>query len=136
MKAAGVKKIRLRATYNFSGLSEQEVLRKTDNEAKYQKFNAKFLNKAAPRPARAENIFSQLQIDLAGIRNQLTEDKNKVYQYIFSLMNVLNRFHGLIHLERKFPRHVKPHLEKLFIEDGPSKGLQSNRGKEYKIEVK
>ena len=81
MKAAGVKKIRLRATYNFSGLSEQEVLRKTDNEAKYQKFNAKFLNKAAPRPARAENILSQLQIDL---RNQLIEDKNKVYQYIFS----------------------------------------------------
>ena len=73
--------IRLRTTYNFSGLSEPEVYGKTDNEAKYQKFNAKFLNKAAPRPARAENILSQLQIDL---RNQLIEDKNKVYQYIFS----------------------------------------------------
>ena len=48
-------------------------------DAKYRKFNTKFLNKAAPRPVRVENVFSQLQIDLVDVGNQLTEYENKVY---------------------------------------------------------
>ena len=48
-------------------------------EAKYRKFNANFLSKAAPRPVRVENVFSQLQIDLVDMRNQLAEYENKVY---------------------------------------------------------
>ena len=126
-KAAGVKKIILIAAHSFSGLSERNILGITNNEAKYRKFNAKFMNKAAPRPVRAENVFSQLQIDLVDMRNQLIESENKVYQYILLIMDVFSRFHWLIPLERKFPRH--------FIEHGP-KCLQSDRGKEFKKEVK
>ena len=48
-------------------------------EAKYRKFNAKFLNKAALRPVRFQNVNSQLQIDLVDMRNQLVEYENKVY---------------------------------------------------------
>ena len=124
-KAAGVKKIRLRAAHSFSGLSERNILGIT----KYRKFNAKFMSKAAPRPVRAENVFSQLQIDLVDTRNQLIEHENKVYQYILSIMDVFSRFHWLIPLERKFPRHIKPHLKKHFIEHGPPKRLQSDVGK-------
>ena len=51
-------------------------------------------------------------------------------------MGVLSRLHWLIPVEPKFLRHVKPHLEKLFIEHGPLKHLQSDRGKEFKKEVK
>ena len=63
-KAAGVKKIRLRAAYSFSRLSKRNILGITNNEEKYRKFNAKFMNKAARRPVRAEMVFSQLQIYL------------------------------------------------------------------------
>ena len=69
-KAAGVKKIRLRAAHSFS-VSERNILGITNNEAKYQKFNAKFMNKAASRLVRAENVFSQLKIILVHMRNQL-----------------------------------------------------------------
>ena len=105
-------------------------------EAKYRKFNAKSLNKAAPRPVRVQNVYSQLQIDLVDMRNQLVEYENKVYWYILSIMDVFSRFHWLIPQERKFSRHIKPHLEKLFIEHTPPKRLQSDRGKEFKKEVK
>ena len=46
-------------------------------------------------------------------------------------MDVFSRFHWLITLELKFLRHIKPYLEKLFIEHGPRKRLQSNGGKEF-----
>ena len=39
-------------------------------------------------------------------------------------------------LEQKFSRHIKPHLEKLFIKHKPPKRLQSDRGKEFEKEVK
>ena len=52
------------------------------------KFNTKFLNKDASRPVRAKNVFSQLQIDLVDMRNQLIKYKNKVYQYILSIMDI------------------------------------------------
>ena len=38
------------------------------------------MNKVAPRPVRTENVFSQLQIDLVGVRNQLIEYESIVYQ--------------------------------------------------------
>ena len=85
---------------------------------------------------RAENVFSQLQIDLVDMRNQLIEYESKVYKYTLLIMDVFSRFHWLIPLERKFSRHIKPHLEKFFIQHGPSKRLQSDRGKEFKKAVK
>ena len=92
-KAAGVKKILLRAAHSFSGLSERNILGITNNEGKYQNFNAKFLKKAAPRPVRTEKIFSQLQVDLVDMRNQLIEYKNRGYQCILSIMDTFSRFH-------------------------------------------
>ena len=81
-------------------------------------------------------LFSQLQIDLVDMRNQLIEYENKVYLYILSIIDAFSRFHWLIPLLRKFPGHIKPHLEKRFIEHGPPNRLQSDRGKEFKKEVK
>ena len=58
-KTAGVKEIRLRDAHSFFGLSEQNILEVTNNEAKYRNFNAKSLSKALIRPVRAKNVFSQ-----------------------------------------------------------------------------
>ena len=66
------------------------------------------------------------------MRNQLIKYEHKVYQYILSIMDVFDRFHLLIPLKRKFPRHIKPYLEKLFIEHRLPKRFQSDRGKEFK----
>ena len=128
-----MKKICLKAAHSFPGLSERNILGITNNEARYQTFNAKFLSKAVPRSVRTENVFSQLQMDM---RNQLTEYKNKVYQYILSIVDVFSRFHWLLSLERKFLSYVKSHLENFFIEHGPPKRLESDRGKGFKLEVK
>ena len=76
-KTVGVKKIFLGGAHRFSGLSKQNNLGITNNEAKYQKSNATFMNKAVPRPVRAKNIFSQLQSDLVDMMNQLIGSKNK-----------------------------------------------------------
>ena len=51
-------------------------------------------------------------------------------------MDVFNIFYWLISLERKCLRHMKPYLEKHVIEHGLLKCLQSDRGKEFKKEVK
>ena len=51
-------------------------------------------------------------------------------------MDVSSKFYWLIPQERKFSRHIKSHLEKLFIEHTPPKSLQSDRGREFKKEVK
>ena len=67
-----MKKICLRAAHSFSGLSERNILGITNNEAKYRKINAKLMNKAAPRPVRAENVFSNLQIDLVDMKIKFT----------------------------------------------------------------
>ena len=47
-------------------------------------------------------------------------------------MDVCSRFYWLMLLKRKFPRQVKPYLEKRFIEQGPPKCLQSDTCNKFK----
>ena len=126
----------MRASHSYSGLSERRILRVTNKEIKYRRFNAKFLNKATPRPVRVENVFTQLQLDLVDMRKQSVEHNGKNYKYIFSLMDIFSRFHWLFPLQRKRPSDVAPYLSRVFAEHGALERLQSDRGTEFKREVK
>ena len=59
-----------------------------------------------------------------------------VYQYVLSIMDIFSRFHWLAPLERKKPSHIAPHFREIYSVHGPPKNLQSDRGSEFKKEVK
>ena len=134
-KSAGARKLRIRAADSYAGLTERQILKITNNKFKYRKYNAKFTNKAIPRPVRAKEILQQIQIDLVNLSSQRVEYDGIVYRYILSIMDVFSRFHWLAPLERKFPSHVSLHLERIFAEHGPPSRLQSDNGGEFKKEV-
>ena len=50
-------------------------------------------------------------------------------------MNILNQFHWLVLLQRKYTYHVSPHLDELFSVIGPPDRLESGNGGEIKKEV-
>lgn len=58
-KSGGCKKIRNHAAAGFAGLSERRILSVTNSELKYRIHNAKFTNKAVPRPVTAKYVQSQ-----------------------------------------------------------------------------
>lgn len=116
-------------------MSERRILQTVKEDPKLRRFNAKFTNKAIPRPVRATEVMGQLQIDLVDMKSQRVAVDDKTYRYILSLMDVFSRFHWLAPLQRKFPSHVAPHLERIFSEHGTPSILQSDNGGEFKKEV-
>ena len=50
------RKIQARAADACDGVSKREVLKVTNNGGKFRRFNARFTNKAVPKPVRAEKI--------------------------------------------------------------------------------
>ena len=59
-----------------------------------------------------------------------------MYRYVLSKMDIFSRFHWLAPLKRKKPSHIVPHLREIYGVHGPPKNLQSDRGSEFKKEVK
>ena len=67
------------------------------------------------------------------------QDKTPLHKSFVILRNFIRLnfvWVDFIPLERKFLRHIKPHLEKLFTEYGTPKRLQSDRAKKLTKEVK
>ena len=55
-KSVGYKKIRTRALDGYAGLSRNNILTVTSNDAEFKKFTMKFTNKTAPRPVTATEV--------------------------------------------------------------------------------
>ena len=55
-KSGGCRKIRTSAADRYSGLSKRNVLKVTENDLKFRRFNARFTNEAVHRPIRARKI--------------------------------------------------------------------------------
>ena len=100
-KGGGCKKLRNRAADGFAGLSERNMLRVTNNEAKYRIHNVKFTNKATPRPVTARTIQGQHQIDLMDLRKEAVNHNRHVYKYVPSVMDIFSRYLWLRPLEKK-----------------------------------
>ena len=55
-KSGGCRKIRTRAADGYSGLSKQNVLKVTENDLKFRRFNIRFTNKAVHKPILARKL--------------------------------------------------------------------------------
>ena len=100
-KAGGCKKLRNRAAAVFADLSERNILRVTNNEAKYRIHNVKFTNKAIPSPVTRKIVKGQHQFDL----NKEAVNPNKhVYRYVLSVVDIFSRYLWLRPLEKKVKR--------------------------------
>ena len=62
--------------------------------------------------------------------------RGTVYRYVHSIMDTFSRFHWLAPLERKKPSYIVPNLREIYSVHGPPKSFQSDRGSEFKKEVK
>ena len=58
-KSGDCKKLRYRAASSYAGLSEKKILQVSNNEFQYRVHNAKFTNKATPKPVTAKHVQSQ-----------------------------------------------------------------------------
>ena len=134
-KSACARKIRFRAAESYAGMSERRILKITNNNFKYRQFNAKFTNKAIPRPIRVKRVMEQLQLDLVDMRSQAVEYNGKSYRYILSLMDIFSRFHWLVPLKRNFASNVAFYLNRIFMEHRPPDKLQTDNGGEFKKDV-
>ena len=55
-KSVGYKKIRARALDGYAGLSCNNILTVTSNDAEFNKSTVKFTNEAAPRPVKSTEV--------------------------------------------------------------------------------
>ena len=100
-KSGSCKKLRNRAANSYAGLSEKQILQVTNIKFKYRVHNAKFTNKAAPKPVVAKSVQSQNQIDLIVLSKDPVKYNGKARKYILSIMNVFSRFLWLLAMEKK-----------------------------------
>ena len=117
-KSGGCKKLRDRAESSYAGLSEKEkiiimkILQVMKNEFKYRVLNARFTNKATPKPVTAKHVQSQHQINLIELSKHLVKHNGKVYKYTLSVIDLFSRFLWLVPMERKsgreFVRLLRP----------------------------
>ena len=105
-KSGGCKKLRYRAASSYAGLTEKKILQVTNNEFKYRVHNAKFTNKATPKPVTAKQVQSQHQIDLIDLSKDPVKHNGKVYKYVLSVIDIFSRFLWLVPLESKSSSHV------------------------------
>ena len=58
-KSGGGRRIRTRATDDCSGLSKRNLLKVTENDMTFRRFNAQFTNKAFHKPVHARKVPSR-----------------------------------------------------------------------------
>ena len=129
-KSGGCKKIRYRNAESFVGLSERNILRVTNSEVRYRDYNAKFTNKATPKPVAAKHVHPQHQINLIDLSREHVRHNGKIYKYVLTVLDVFSRFLWLSLLERKTSDHVRRPLTRIYSEHGPPDRLQSDCGPE------
>ena len=61
--SGGHRKIQVRAANRYAGVSKKEILKVTNNNGKFMRFNALFTNKAVLKPVRAKKVPSFLCLD-------------------------------------------------------------------------
>ena len=135
-KPSGCKKLRNRAAAGFAGLSERNIHRVTNNQAKYRIHNVKFTNKASPRPVTARTVQGQHQIDLMDLCKEAVNHNGHVYKYVLSVMDIFSRYLWLRPLEKKSSQDVSQALQRIYSEHGPPDRLQSDRGTEFEGKVR
>ncbi|KAL9983848.1 hypothetical protein ACROYT_G006088 [Oculina patagonica] len=135
-KSGGCKKLRNRAASSYAGVSEKNILQVTSSDLKYRVHNAKFTNKAIPKPVTANHVQSQHQIDLVDLSKDPVRHNGKVYKYVLSVIDVFSRFLWLVPMESKSSSRVAKLLQQIYDKHGPPDRLQSDRGPEFEGQLR
>ncbi|KAL9960366.1 hypothetical protein ACROYT_G033814 [Oculina patagonica] len=135
-KSGGCKKLRNRAASSYAGVSEKNILQVTSSDLKYQVHNARFTNKAIPKPVTANHVQSQHQIDLVDLSKDPVRHNGKVYKYVLSVIDVFSRFLWLVPMESKSSSRVAKLLQQIYDKHGPPDRLQSDRGPEFEGQLR
>ena len=131
-KGSGIRKIRHRMGANYHGISDAQVARVLEKSTTYQKVKARFGNRAVMTPIRASNVQIRHQIDLMDIRKNAVRSCGVTYQYILTVIDVFSRYLWMQPLESKRSSEIARRLTAIYIEHGPPRVLQHDRGQEFR----
>ena len=131
-KGSGIRKIRHRMGANYHGISDAQVARVLEKSTTYQKVKARFGNRAVLTPIRASNVQIRHQIDLMDIRKNAVRSCGVTYQYILTVIDVFSRYLWMQPLESKRSSEIARRLTAIYIEHGPPRVLQHDRGQEFR----
>ena len=131
-KGSGIRKIRHRMGANYHGISDAQVARVLEKSTTYQKVKARFGNRAVLTPIRASNVQIRHQIGLMDIRKKAVRSCGVTYQYILTVIDVFSRYLWMQPLESKRSSEIARRLTAIYIEHGPPRVLQHDRGQEFR----
>ena len=136
-KGSGAAKIACSLRENYGGLSRIRVQNTLNVDKNHFRRNAKFFNKATIKPIRARDVQVRHQIDLMdmGKKGIVKMDGHSI-RYVLSVMDVFSRFVWLRPLTGKCSKDIANELQAIYVERGPPRIIQSDRGSEFKSAVK
>lgn len=121
---------------HYYGISKNQIRERVYKSQAYAAAKPRFVNKAPLRPIRSSAPFERHQIDLVCLSNiaeyapqSLTKDG---HIYVLSILAVYTRFLWLRLIREKSSQVVADELEKLYLEFGTPKIIQSDCGTEFK----
>lgn len=120
----------------YAGISRAAIQGVINKDPQHAQVAPKFLNKPQSRPIEAIRPMEINQADLVNMTAYAVIKGEKTFRFILSVIDVFSRFLWLVPLQHKDPVTVAAKLYKIYIKfDSPVK-LQTDRGTEFKSEVK
>ncbi len=135
-KGSGVRKLNILLREQYSGISRASVKNILDRSRRYQLHKATFRNKAIPKSIKAKAVQDRHQVDLVDMGEWRVKYGRVTYRYILTVIDVFSRYVWLRPLKGKHSLEISRHLEDIYSEHGLPKGIQHDRGKEFKGAVK
>ena len=131
-KGSGARKIRHRLAATFCGISENQVTNVLEKSATYQKVKARFVNRAVLQPIRASDTQIRHQIDVMDLHRYAINYRGRHYRYILTVMDVFSRYLWMRPLSTKRSTEIAQHLTAIYMEHGPPRVVQHDRGREFR----
>ena len=136
-KGSGATKLASCLRDNFVGISRDKIQNILNTDKGHYRRNAKFMNKATLKPIRARDVHVRHQIDLMDMGSKGSVKLNgQLYRYVLTVIDIFRRFVWLRPLKSKSSKEVAKELERIYVEHGAPRIIQSDQGGEFKKAVK
>ena len=132
----GAAKLVKRINEHYFGISKNHVISFLNAHPFHSKANPSFKNKAPLQPIKAQQIMERHQIDLVSLEKYPVNLDGHQYSFVLSIIDCFSRFLWLRPLGNKGSQTVAEKLEEVYLEFGPPKILQSDRGTEFQGAVR
>uniref|UniRef100_A0A7M5XDJ8 Integrase catalytic domain-containing protein n=1 Tax=Clytia hemisphaerica TaxID=252671 RepID=A0A7M5XDJ8_9CNID len=135
-KGENALKLEKRIAKLYTGISRHRIQNWINNDREHCSKNPVFANKDLLQPVQAEMPMEVIQIDLVDFTNFKSKSNGKTYSYVLAMLDVFSRFLVLRPLIKKEAKEIAPHIESIFNIFGIPKKVQTDKGSEFKGEVK